>query len=161
MLVSHLSLHTLLGPLTLFDVDGALVALDWGWAREQEPSPLLRRAKTQLDAYFSGGGALCHLPTRPAGTPFQQAVWRQISSIPFGQTRSYADLAAALGSAPRAVGAACARNPLPIIIPCHRVLAKDGRLTGYSGGQGIQTKRQLLDLEALALGKRLIAWEKT
>lgn len=159
--MSHLSLHSLLGPLTLFDEDGALVALDWGWAAEPEPTPLLRRAKARLDEYFSGAAVLFDLPTRPAGTPFQRAVWREMSSIPFGQTRSYGDIAGALDSAPRAVGAACARNPLPIIIPCHRVLAKDGRLTGYSGGQGIQTKRQLLDLEALALGKRLIARGKT
>ncbi len=155
--MSHLSLHSLLGPLTLFDQDGALVALEWGWAVEPEPTPLLHRAKAQLDAYFSGAAVPFDLPTRPAGTPFQQAVWREMSSIPFGQTRSYGDIARALDSSPRAVGAACGRNPLPIIIPCHRVLAKDGRLTGYSGGAGIQTKRQLLDLEALALGKRLIA----
>jgi methylated-DNA-[protein]-cysteine S-methyltransferase len=155
-LVSHLSLHSPLGPLTLFEEDGALVALEWGWVEGHAPTPLLLRAKDQLDTYFAAKPVHFDLPTRPAGSQFQQAVWRQMSAIPFGETRSYGDLARALDSSARAVGTACGRNPLPIIIPCHRVLASDGSLTGYSAGEGVITKRQLLDLEALASGKLLV-----
>ena len=155
--MAQLSLHSPLGPLTLFAEEDALVALDWGWVNEQTPTPLLVSAKARLDDYFSAKPVLFDFPARPRGTSFQQAVWREMSAIPFGETRSYGDLARALGSSPRAVGTACGRNPLPIIIPCHRVLASNGKLTGYSAGEGVKTKRQLLDLEALASGKLLVA----
>jgi methylated-DNA-[protein]-cysteine S-methyltransferase len=84
------------------------------------------------------------LPLTPAGTPFQRRVWATLAEIPFGQTRSYGDLARELGSGPRAVGGACGRNPIPLLIPCHRVLTADGHLGGYSGQGGLVTKMQLL-----------------
>ena len=109
--------------------------------------PLLRRVRTQLDEYFAGRRRGFDLPLSPQGTPFQQAVWKTLASIPYGQTLSYAGLAARVGrpSAMRAVGAANGRNPLPIVLPCHRVIGADGSLTGFGGG--LPTKQFLLKLE--------------
>lgn len=143
----QLSLHSPVGDLTLSEEGGAIVALDWGWARDQAETPLLRRGKRQLEHYFDGDPRPFHLPLVPAGTPFQQAVWLAMSEIPAGQTRSYGELAAAVGSAARAVGGACGANPIPIIVPCHRVLAAGGALGGYSGEGGLETKIALLRLE--------------
>jgi methylated-DNA-[protein]-cysteine S-methyltransferase len=147
----QLSLHSPVGDLTLSEEGGAIVALDWGWARDQADTPLLRRSKVQLERYFDGDPHPFHLPLAPAGTSFQQTVWRAMSEIPAGQTRSYGELAAAVGSAARAVGGACGANPIPIIVPCHRVLAAGGALGGYSGEGGIDTKVALLRLEGAIL----------
>jgi methylated-DNA-[protein]-cysteine S-methyltransferase len=105
---------------------------------------VLAQTAKQLDAYFAGVREIFDLPLAPRGTPFQHAVWRALAQIPFGETRSYSDIAKAVGraSAVRAVAAANARNPLSIIVPCHRVIGKDGTLSGYAGG--IETKRWLL-----------------
>lgn len=150
-----LSLHSPLGEITLHEGAGddgapALVALDWGWGSHQEPTPLLVEAKRQLDAYFDGTLARFSLPLAPDGTPFQRRVWAAMQTIPKGETRRYRDLAAMLGSGPRAIGGACGRNPIPVIIPCHRVLAANG-LGGYSGHDGLDTKRALLRLEGVAV----------
>lgn len=148
----RLTLESPLGRLSLFEEDGALCALDWGGKRAAgEPSPLLLRAKRQLELYFAGRLTEFDLPLAPRGSPFERRVWRLMAEIPYGQTRSYGDLAASLGAAPRAVGQACGRNPLPILIPCHRVLAAGGALGGYSGGAGVDTKRRLLILEGALL----------
>lgn len=136
-----------LGPLTLF-VDGdAIVALEWGRAGGGGSSPLLDEARNQLNAYFDGRLEVFDLPLAPVGTPFQQSVWGHLLTIPFAATRTYGDVARALTSAPRAIGGACGRNPIPIIIPCHRVVGQRGRMTGYSGSGGIATKEALLRLE--------------
>ena len=145
--MAHLSMNSPLGPLTLFEDEGRITALEWGRAGTQEPSPLLERARDQLNAYFDGTLKEFDLPLAPAGSVFQRSVWDQLSRIPFGRARTYGDVAKSVQSAPRAVGGACGKNPIPIIIPCHRVLGKDGRLTGYSGGGGIGTKKALLKLE--------------
>lgn len=147
----QLSLLTNLGDLTISEDDGAIVALDWGRGRDQEETPLLRRARDQLQAYFDGKRLSFDLPLAPRGSDFQKRVWAALCAIPPGETRSYADIARAIGSAPRAVGGANGANPIPIIIPCHRVVAADGSLGGYSGGDGPATKRFLLDLESRAL----------
>jgi methylated-DNA-[protein]-cysteine S-methyltransferase len=107
----------------------------------------LRETMRQLEAYFSGKLRDFNLPLSPDGTPFQQAVWREVSRIPYGSTSTYAAIAAGIGkpSAVRAVGAANGRNPLPIVIPCHRVVGTNGGLTGYGGGLWI--KQTLLALE--------------
>jgi methylated-DNA-[protein]-cysteine S-methyltransferase len=101
-----------------------------------------------LERYFAGELAVFDLPLAPAGTAFQRRVWRAMGAIPYGETWSYGALARQVGSAPRAVGQACARNPIAIVIPCHRVVGADRRLTGYSGGGGVATKARLLALEA-------------
>jgi methylated-DNA-[protein]-cysteine S-methyltransferase len=108
--------------------------------------PLLGEAARQLDAYFAGRLTRFDLALAPTGSPFEQLVWTAMRAIPYGETRCYGELAAAVGSAPRAVGRACGRNPIPIVIPCHRVLARTG-LGGYSGAGGLTTKRRLLMLE--------------
>jgi methylated-DNA-[protein]-cysteine S-methyltransferase len=142
----QLSLHTPLGPLTLSAEDDAIVAVDWGWGRDQTASPLLRAASEQVHAYFDRALKQFDLPLAPAGTPYRQRIWAALRNIPYGETRTYAEIAATAGGSPRAVGGANGANPLPIIIPCHRVVATGG-IGGYSGGDGIPTKRFLLTLE--------------
>ncbi len=109
--------------------------------------PLLLETAAQLQAYFEGSLRTFSLPLDMAGTDFQLRVWNLLLEIPYGETRSYRDLAAALGTprAVRAVGTANGANPLPIVVPCHRVIGADGSLTGYGGG--LPLKKQLLELE--------------
>ncbi len=147
----QLSLHTPLGEVTISEDGGAIVALDWGRGRDQEATPLLRQARDQLQEYFDAKRMSFDLPLAPVGSAFQKRVWAALCAIPLGETRSYADIARAVGSAPRAVGGANGANPIPLFIPCHRVIAADGSLGGYSGGDGPATKRYLLDLESRAL----------
>ena len=112
----------------------------------EEVERRIAEAARQLDDYFAGKLTVFDLPLRPAGTAFERSVWAAMQDIPYGETRCYGDLAAATHSAPRAVGRACGRNPIPIIIPCHRVLGK-GWMGGYSGAGGLKTKEALLTLE--------------
>jgi methylated-DNA-[protein]-cysteine S-methyltransferase len=144
-----LSIPSPIGQLTIDELDDAIVAIRWADAPAGNGSPLLAETARQLAAYFAG--RLCHfdLPLMPAGSPFEASVWSAMQAIPYGETRCYGDLAGAVGSAPRAVGRACGKNPIPIVIPCHRVLAKGG-LGGYSGAGGLATKTRLLALEGAA-----------
>jgi methylated-DNA-[protein]-cysteine S-methyltransferase len=142
----QLSLHSPVGDLSLSEDAGKIVALDWGWGRDQEPTALLKEAVKQLNAYFDGKLTKFDLPLRPAGTSFHKEIWRQMVRIPYGKVRTYGDLAERLGASARAVGTGCGRNPIPIIIPCHRVVAA-GHLGGYSGEGGRETKVALLRLE--------------
>jgi len=154
----HLSLLTPIGALTLFAEEGAIIALEWGQASPpaSPPGPLLERAASQLQDYFDGVRAEFDLPLAPFGTPFRRQVWAALTRIPYGSTWSYRDLAAAVGCrSARAIGQANGANPIPILIPCHRVIAANGRLGGYSGGDGVATKRYLLDLEIRAAGSPL------
>jgi methylated-DNA-[protein]-cysteine S-methyltransferase len=141
-----LSISSPVGGLVLEEDDGAIVAIHWGAGRLDNGSPMLQEAARQLDAYFAGTLTAFDLPLRPAGSGFERRVWAAMQDIPYGETRCYGDLAAATGSAPRAVGRACGRNPIPIVIPCHRVLGK-GWMGGYSGAGGLKTKQALLVLE--------------
>ncbi len=146
MPVPQLSLHTPVGDITVFDEGDAIVSLDWGWVSEQTPSAVLDRAREQLQAYFDGDLQEFALPLAPAGTVYRRAVWRALSCIPYGETRSYQDIAVKAGGSARSVGQANGRNPIPLIIPCHRVVAAT-HIGGYSGGDGLPTKRWLLALE--------------
>ena len=112
--------------------------------------PLLEEAARELDAYFQGRRRTFAVPLAPAGTPFQQRVWAELREIPFGATASYGEIAARIGNprACRAVGMANHRNPIAILIPCHRVVGRSGSLVGYAGGLDI--KRALLELEGAA-----------
>ena len=114
------------------------------WVRAEAP---LTQARQQLEEYFAGTRQHFDLPLRPHGTPFQQDVWWELARIPYGTTISYGELARRIGQpqAMRAVGAANGRNPLPIVLPCHRVIGSNGSLTGFGGG--LPTKRYLLSLE--------------
>jgi len=145
----QLSLHTSIGDLSIAEEVGAIVSVDWGWSRDQTVTPLLSRARDQLFAYLDGHLTRFDLPLNPAGTPSRRRIWFALLDIPYGATRSYADIARQAGGSPRSVGQANGSNPIPIIIPCHRVLATTG-IGGYSGGDGLPTKRALLALEARA-----------
>jgi methylated-DNA-[protein]-cysteine S-methyltransferase len=142
----QLSLHSPIGPLTVSEEDGAIVALDWGWSCQQGDSALLRRAFEQLHAYFDGALTAFDLPLAPSGTQYRRRVWQALCAIPYGETRSYAEIAGTVGGSARSVGQANGSNPIPLIIPCHRVVASK-HLGGYSGGDGLATKRWLLALE--------------
>ncbi len=142
----HVSIHSPVGDLTVFEEEGAIVALEWGWVADRSPTALLSRAVAQLDAYLDQNLTRFDLPLAPRGTPYQQAVWNALLDIPFGTTCSYMSVVAKAGGSPRSVGQANGRNPIPIIIPCHRVVAAT-HLGGYSGGEGLATKRWLLALE--------------
>ncbi len=143
----QLSLHSPLGALTLTQEEDAIVALDWGWSSDQCETGLLGQARDQLDAYFDGTLTRFALPLAPAGgTPYRRRIWAALAAIPYGETRTYGDLARATGGCARSIGQANRRNPLPILIPCHRVVASS-HLGGFSMHGGLETKRFLLDLE--------------
>ena len=164
--IGYADLDTPLGPIRLYGAGGSLVTLalpaESRAAVEARLGRLLglraapsfvadhaahQAALAQLAEYFAGRRRSFDLPLDRRGTPFQLAVWDAVAAIPYGETRSYGELARALGrpAASRAVGAANGANPLPIVIPCHRVVGATGRLTGYAGG--LATKRLLLELE--------------
>ena len=136
-----------LGPLTICEEGGHIVRLGWDDARDEAPTPLLREAARQLGAYFAGELTRFDLPLKPGGSDFGRRVWRAMSAIPYGETATYGALARELGSSARAVGRACGANPIPVIVPCHRVVARGGGSGGYSGRGGLQTKNFLLELE--------------
>jgi methylated-DNA-[protein]-cysteine S-methyltransferase len=147
----HTTISSPIGPLgvTVAD-DGALTRIDFG-AGDVSDEARFALATAQLDEYFSGRRTTFDLPLRPQGSPFEQLVWAELLRIPYGETASYADIAARIGhpGKARAVGRANARNPIAIVCPCHRVIGSDGSLTGYAGG--LESKRALLALEAGAL----------
>ncbi len=132
------------GPLSVEEQDGAIVALRWKKARHESPTSLLEEAARQVRAYFARERRDFDLPLRPEGSAFEQQVWAAMQRIPYGETRSYGEIARDTGGMPQEVGSACGSNPLPIIIPCHRVLAGGGKLGGYSGKGGLETKTKLL-----------------
>lgn len=149
-----------LGPLIAIARDDAVSALHFtdgkyapavesGWREDPGHAPL-RRLGLQLAEYFAGRRAAFDLPLAPQGTDFQKRVWREIAKIPPGRTTTYATIAERAGSpgSARAAGAATGRNPLTIVVPCHRIVASSGALTGYAGG--LDRKRQLLALEGAA-----------
>ncbi len=142
----QISLHTPVGDMTVSEEDGGVVAVDWGWGRDQDETALLRAARDQLDAYFDGALRDFDLPLAPVGSPYRRRVWQALCDIPYGETRTYGQIAAVAGGTARSVGQANGSNPIPIFIPCHRVVASTG-LGGYSGGEGVFTKRALLALE--------------
>ena len=144
-----------IGKIRLRATDAGLVALDHtnqqelvdsDWT-ENDTHPVILQAKEELDSYFAGNLKQFHTPLAPIGTDFQLSVWNALETIPFGETASYSDIAKILNNpkSVRAVGAANGRNPLSIFIPCHRVIGKNGSLTGYAGG--VTNKSILLKLE--------------
>ena len=158
MTLSFKEMESPVGKLKLVASANFLIAVLW----EQEPpnrvklpalkldpqQPILSETESQIREYFAGTRKKFDLPLEPTGSEFQKKVWRALREIPFGQTRSYLDLAISIGSekAMRAVGAANGRNPLSIVVPCHRVIGANGALTGFAGG--VEAKAKLLALEA-------------
>ncbi len=161
-------IDSILGPLTIVAEDGHIRCLYMDLQRHRpgddelgEPEPPgrdvepFKAAADQLDAYFEGERTTFDLPLAPVGSEFQQRVWAALQEIPYGQTESYGEVAERIGSpgAARAVGLANGKNPIGILIPCHRVVGANGSLTGYGGG--LDRKRQLLDLELAVSGAGL------
>ena len=144
-------LESPVGPLGIVEQDGALVRIDFGPLAEIPLGnrSVLSAAKEQLSLYFAEKLQRFDLPLAPRGTAFQKQVWHALTEIPYGTTETYGQLAARIGKpkAARAVGQANNRNPLPIVIPCHRVIGADGTLTGYS--DGMEIKRILLRIEGI------------
>jgi methylated-DNA-[protein]-cysteine S-methyltransferase len=148
------------GKLNLVTSANALIAIHWSSEaanflsveRQSVPGyhPILTEVERQLSEYFAGKRTEFKLPLEPRGTDFQKKVWNSLRTIPFGETKSYGEIASAIGSprACRAVGAANGKNPLPIIIPCHRVIGASGALVGFAGG--LEIKAKLLSLERQA-----------
>lgn len=136
----------MIDKLTVISDGTAIREVRFGYIH-RSPCAIEDTARAQMAEYFQGRRREFDLPLDPQGTAFQRTVWAALREIPYGETRSYGELAAMIGrpKAARAVGMACNRNPLPILIPCHRVVGKDGSLTGYAGG--LELKQQLLELE--------------
>ncbi|WP_394551409.1 methylated-DNA--[protein]-cysteine S-methyltransferase [Agromyces sp. MMS24-JH15] len=151
-------LATPIGRIELVGDDDAVIALsierEGSLPHDDLPersNAVLDAARGQLDEYFAGDRTEFDVPVRLAGTPFQEAVWAELRRLQWGEATSYGALAAAVGrpGSARAIGGAVGANPIPIIVGCHRVLASDGRITGYSGGDGIPTKLWLLGHERI------------
>jgi methylated-DNA-[protein]-cysteine S-methyltransferase len=149
--------QTVIGKVAIAECGGAITNLCFGsdalpQQAEFGETELIREAFRQLEAYLAGELRLFSVPLAPSGTHFMQRVWQILSTIPYGTTLTYGDIAVAVGNprAARAVGMASNRNPVPIFIPCHRVIGSNGELTGYRGGLGL--KKVLLELEREALG---------
>lgn len=149
--MTHIGLLTPIGYLTVFAEDERLVALEFGGAPPADTTPFLAEAARQLHAYFDGRLRAFDLACAPQGTTFQRNLWEALRHIPYGSTVTYGDLARMVGGAARAIGGACGANPIPIVIPCHRVIGAGGQMVGYSGGEGAATKQALLRLEGAML----------
>lgn len=139
------------GRLRAVSDGAALVAIRW-LADQDGPASgddaVSREAARQLRAYFESTLTAFDLPIAfRGGSPFERAVWQAMCDIPYGETWTYGALADRVGGVARAVGGACGRNPIPIVVPCHRVVGASGRLVGFSGGAGVESKAQLLDME--------------
>lgn len=141
--VAQRSVQTDLGPFTITEEAGAVTSLSWGNNGATDTSDLLDEAAAQLTAYANGTLQVFDLPLAPAGGDLQQAVMAEMRAIPFGETRTYGDIARALGVAAQPIGQACGANPIPIIIPCHRVTGATG-LGGFSAPGGVESKVMLL-----------------
>ncbi len=144
-----ISVQTQFGCLGIEEQDSAITRLVWDGRAMGDATPLLTEAASQVAAYAEGRLQRFDLPLRVRGSKFQRAVCAAISAIPFGETRTYGDIARELGQPAQAVGQACGANPIPVIIPCHRVLAANG-LGGFSGQDGIEGKVALLRHEGAA-----------
>lgn len=143
------SMQSPVGPLTLTERDGGIAALDWRARGGAAETDVLRAAVAELERYFRGALQNFSVPLMPKGSAFQQKFYASLCAIPCGETRTYGDLAGELGVSAQAIGQACGANPLPILIPCHRVLGATS-LGGYSGRGGVEIKVALLRLEGAA-----------
>ena len=135
------------GRLQVTALDGRITRVRWSEAAAPTDAgndPLLAEAGRQLAAYFAGELKAFELPLAPKGSDFQLAVWRIMAGIPYGEVLTYGEVAARTEGCAQAVGSACGANPIPVFIPCHRIVASGGSLGGFSGGGGVETKRKLL-----------------
>jgi methylated-DNA-[protein]-cysteine S-methyltransferase len=157
--VIYTYVDTPIGAILIAGDEASIVEIHFAGAKPQPDwtrhPAALREAANQLRAYFAGERQTFDLPLAPRGTEFQQSVWSALQKIPYGETTTYSTIAARIGrpAAVRAVGAANGANPIPIVIPCHRVIGASGSLTGFGGG--LDVKRQLLAMEAKVAGQTL------
>ncbi|WP_020590422.1 methylated-DNA--[protein]-cysteine S-methyltransferase [Kiloniella laminariae] len=151
----HLSFSSPQGYLDIAEDDGKIVSLIWLDGSDdlhRDETPLLLECKKQILEYFQGQRQnFDKLPLNPKGTSFQKNVWESLYHIPYGELKTYGDIAREVGSVARAVGGACGANPIPIIIPCHRIIAENKGLGGFSGGKGTSSKLELLALEGVKI----------
>ena len=139
------SFVSLLGPITIFEEGGKIISLLFSYSEHSDSSPLLEKAKEEIEEYFQGKRKTFDLPLDAKGTEFQKRVWKELLDIRYGETLSYGEIGDRIGTkAYRAIGNACGKNPIPILIPCHRVVGKDN-IGGFS--LGLDLKRKLLDIE--------------
>lgn len=140
------------GDLRITSNGDAVSHVTWIDPRDQDisdhPDALCEQAVEEIRSYFANTLKIFTVPISLSGSPLQLAVWGEMLKLPFGSVATYGDLAHAIGSEPQAVGTACGQNPIPVIVPCHRIVGAGGRLVGFSGGQGIATKSYLLDHES-------------
>ena len=152
-MIYRFTYDTVLGSVTFVEEDGALLAITTHRPCKgiEQETALIKEAYRQLSEYLKGERQMFYLPLNPRGTDFQKRVWRALCDIPYGETRSYKQIAEAIGNpkAVRAVGMANNRNPITIVVPCHRVIGADGKLVGYGGG--LEMKEFLLRLESCSL----------
>ena len=140
-----ISFVSLLGPITIFEEGGKIISLLFSYSEHSDSSPLLEKAKEEIEEYFQGKRKTFDLPLDAKGTEFQKRVWKELLDIRYGETLSYGEIGDRIGTkAYRAIGNACGKNPIPILIPCHRVVGKDN-IGGFS--LGLYLKRKLLDIE--------------
>ena len=139
------SFVSLLGPITIFEEGGKIISLLFSYSEYSDSSPLLEKAKEEIEEYFQRKRKTFDLPLDAKGTEFQKRVWKELLDIRYGETLSYGEIGDRIGTkAYRAIGNACGKNPIPILIPCHRVVGKDN-IGGFS--LGLDLKRKLLDIE--------------
>jgi methylated-DNA-[protein]-cysteine S-methyltransferase len=136
-------MQTPVGTLSVIEINGKVCALNWA------DGDMSKNAEKQLDEYFNKQRKVFDFEYELNGTAFQEKVWKALLNIPYGTTKTYKDIAEEVGSHPRAIGGAVGANPIPIFIPCHRVVGSSGKMTGFSGGEGIPTKETLLKLEGI------------
>ncbi len=148
--MGRLTVESPVGALTVTAEAGAVTRIAWLNADACDDDPVLADAAAQLAGYFAGTRQAFDLPLAPEGEPFQQRVWQAMLEIPYGSVATYAEISEKAGGNPRAVGTACGANPIPIVIPCHRVVGT-GHMGGYSGAGGLVTKHRLLALEGALL----------
>ena len=140
-----ISFVSLLGPITIFEEGGKIVSLLFSYSEHSDSSPLLEKAKEEIEEYYQGKRKTFDLPLDAKGTEFQKRVWKELLDIRYGETLSYGEIGDRIGTkAYRAIGNACGKNPIPILIPCHRVVGKDN-IGGFS--LGLDLKRKLLNIE--------------
>lgn len=160
-MIAYCNFASPLGRITIVQNDDAITHLHIGEMpvlpadAEEQATPLLQEACRQLSEYFAGTRQTFSLPLAPAGTDFQKKAWRALCNIPYGQTRTYKDMAIAIGCPKgfRAVGLANNKNPIAILIPCHRVIGANGKLVGYAGG--LHLKKFLLELEGVPVAEKI------
>lgn len=145
--MTQLSVHSPIGDLTISEENEKLVSIDWGWSPFQKKTPLLLETKKLLEYYFDGDDLKFDLPLNPHGTIYQKKVWQAIAKIPYGKFLTYSKVSQMINSHPPTVGMACGKNPIPILIPCHRVIGKKKHIAKLSARERIETKKYLLQLE--------------